>query len=71
MTSSKHDLTQPEDRPRDDLEDNPGIGQSRGLFATGANPNDEAGENTVEGDVENDSGTQGQAPETKLGRTNA
>ncbi|MDT8758111.1 hypothetical protein MZO42_05320 [Sphingomonas psychrotolerans] len=71
MTSSKHDPTRPEDRPRDDLEDNPGIGQSKGLFATGGDPNDEAGENTVEGDVENDAGAQGQAPESKLGRTNA
>ena len=71
MTSSKHDLTGPEDRSRDDLEDNPGIGQSKGLFATGGDANDEAGENTVEGDVENDAGAQGQAPESKLGRTNA
>ena len=71
MTSSQHDKTQPKDRPRDDLEDNPGIGQSKGLFRTGADPNEAAGENTTEGDVENDAGAQGQAPEGKMGRTNA
>jgi hypothetical protein len=71
MTSSKHEDTRADERSRDDLEENPGIGQSKGLFATGADPNDEAGENTVEGDVENDAGAQGQAPEAKLGRTNA
>lgn len=71
MTSTKHDKTQPEDRPRDDLLDNPGIGQSKGLFAPGADSNELAGENTMEGDVENDAGAQGQAPEHKLGRTNA
>jgi len=70
MTSTKHEKTQPEDRPRDDLMDNPGIGQSKGLFATGADPNDEAGVNTVEGDVENDTGAQSQVPEGRIGRTN-
>jgi hypothetical protein len=70
MTSSKHDQTQPDERPRDDLEENPGIGQSKGLFATGASPNEAAGENTMEGDVENDTGAQGQVSEDQLGRTN-
>ncbi|MGK6355007.1 hypothetical protein ACMGDH_07235 [Sphingomonas sp. DT-207] len=70
MTSSKHDETQPKGRPRDDLMENPGIGQSKGLFATGADPNELAGENAMEGDVENEAGAQGQASDTRLGRTN-
>jgi hypothetical protein len=43
-----------------DLDDNPGIGQSKGTFATGEDPDTAEGENTVEGDVENASGPQGQ-----------
>ena len=70
MNTVKHDKTRPEDRPRDDLEDNPGIGQSAGLFATGADPNELAGESTMEGDVENNAGAADQASETRLGRTN-
>ena len=60
--SNKHPApdAQPADLP-DDLDENPGIGQSKGLFAR-----EEAGEgsliegrNTVEGDTENDGGTAG------------
>ena len=62
----------PTDLP-DDLEENPGIGQSQGLFArTGADERDAAlieGENTVEGDVDNDAGL-GDGAETSPGRTN-
>jgi hypothetical protein len=39
---------------RNDLEHNPGIGQSKGSFATGIPPEEIEGENTSEGDVEND-----------------
>lgn len=53
-----------------DLEDNPGIGQSKGTFATGEDPEIIEGENTVEGDVENDPAPTGRIPEGKLGRTN-
>ena len=53
-----------------DLESNPGIGQSHGAFAMGGDLDDAEGDNTVEGDVENDAGPQGQATEGKLGRTN-
>ena len=52
-----------------DLQDNPGIGQSKGTFATGEDPDTAEGENTVKGDVENDPGPQGQVSE-RLGRTN-
>jgi hypothetical protein len=60
--SSKHSSPsrQAVDLP-DDLEENPGIGQSKGLFAR-----EEAGDasliegdNTVEGDTENDGGNAG------------
>jgi hypothetical protein len=44
----------------DDLERNPGIGQSKGVFAfETADPDLILGENTVEGDRENDAGIGG------------
>jgi hypothetical protein len=57
---------------QDDLERDPGVGQSKGLFAR--EDSDDAdlieGENTVEGDVENDA-TLGQGVDPdQLGRTN-
>lgn len=54
----------------DDLERNPDIGESKGTFATGEDPEEIAGENTVEGDVENDSTYGGGADPAQLGRTN-
>lgn len=53
-----------------DLRGNPGIGQSKGAYAMGGDLDFAEGENTVEGDVENEAGPQGQASEGKLGRTN-
>ena len=55
----------------DDLDENPGIGQSKGLFArTGSDDADQlAGENTVEGDVENDAAL-GKTADTDVGRQN-
>lgn len=53
-----------------DLERNPGIGQSKGSFATGADPEELAGGSTVEGDVENDTTPYGGVNERQLGRTN-
>jgi len=47
------------------LERNPGIGQSKGSFMTGIPPEEIKGENTVEGDSENNAGRFGQV---KLGR---
>lgn len=61
---------QPADLPDDD-DENPGIGQSKGLFSR-AGPRDSdliTGENTIEGDVENDASL-GQGAEKDLGRTN-
>ena len=70
MSSSKH--LGPDqaatDRP-DDLDQNPGIGQSKGLFAGGGDAELIEGDNTVEGDAENDAGSAG-GVSPKLGRTN-
>ena len=52
MTSSKHD--QGESPFQDDLDRNPGIGQSKGTTIAGGEPSDIEGENTVEGDTDND-----------------
>ncbi len=64
----------PDEQPvelQDDLERNPGIGSSEGLFARTSK--DDAnlieGDNTFEGDVENDGGPAG-GVDPELGRTN-
>jgi hypothetical protein len=54
----------------DDLDRNPGIGQSKGSSATGEDPEELAGENTVVGDVENDSTPTDGVPQEDRGRTN-
>jgi hypothetical protein len=65
MTSSKHDKG---DSPfQDDLERDPGIGQSKGL--TGGHPQTIKGENTSEGDIENDPTPIGSVDERDLGHT--
>lgn len=69
MSGSKHDKG-PSPFP-DDLERNPGIGQSEGSFATGEDPLELEGENTVEGDVENDPDQRtGAVRKDRLGHTN-
>ena len=55
---------------KDDLDRNPGIGESKGAFATGLDPHGIEGENTVEGDVENDTRPSGGVDPDQLGRTN-
>lgn len=56
---------------QDDLERNPGIGQSKGLFAraAGIDPELIEGDNTIEGDTENGAGRAG-GVNPRLGRTN-
>ena len=49
----------------EDLERNPGIGQSEGSFMTGIPPEEIEGENTVVGDTENNAGRAGQV---KIGK---
>ena len=71
MTSAKHDQTGIKDNPfPDDLEHDPAIGKSKGAFATGEDPESIDGENTVDGDVQNDSTYGGGADPDQLGRTN-
>lgn len=53
----------------EDLRRNPGIGQSKGTFATGEDPELIEGENTVEGDTENNAGRFGEV-KTDPGREN-
>jgi len=60
-----------------DLRGNPGIGQSKGVYAMSGSIDgslddleDAEGTNTVEGDVENDANRFGGITEGRLGRTN-
>ena len=69
MSTSKHENSQGSPFP-DDLERNPGIGQSKGAFATGEDPEELEGVNTSEGDVENQANKLGGADEDRPGRTN-
>ena len=60
-----------EDSPfSDDRDRDPKIGKSKGAFATGNDPELIDGENTVEGDVQNDSTYGGGVDPNQLGRTN-
>lgn len=54
----------------EDLDRNPGIGTSKGAFATGRDPKSIEGENRTEGDVENDVRPSGEVDADQLGRTN-
>jgi len=54
----------------EDLRRNPGIGQSKGTFASGIDPEEIEGENTFEGDVENDPDALGRVNADKIGRKN-
>jgi hypothetical protein len=70
MTSTKHDKSQDGGPFPDDLKRDPGIGQSKGIFARESDPDAQEGNNTVEGDVENDPNIFGGVDENRLGRTN-
>ena len=54
----------------EDLRRNPGIGQSKGAYAMGGDLDYAEGENTVEGDVENDTTATDGVPEDERGRSN-
>ena len=64
MTATKHE-TGANPKLDEDLKRNPGIGQSKGSFMTGLPPEEIEGENTVEGDTENNAGRAGQV---KIGK---
>ena len=70
MTSTKHAKSQGKGPFTDDLKRDPGIGQSKGIFARENDPDAQEGNNTVEGDVENDPNIFGGVDENHLGRTN-
>jgi hypothetical protein len=64
----------PKEQPvelQDDLDRNPGIGQSKGLFSEQSGEDAELidGDNTIEGDTDNDGGLAG-GVDPELGRTN-
>jgi hypothetical protein len=70
--SNKH--FRPDEQPvklQDDLERNPGIGSSKGLFARAGGEDEDLieGDNTFEGDTDNDGGNAG-GINPELGRTN-
>ena len=70
MSTSKHPLSGhgAEPLPNDDLERNPGIGQSRGL--SGGKLEEIEGDNTVEGDTANDVSPTGEVSPRHRGHTN-
>ena len=80
MTSTKHPrkfgdrkggLGGDTPRPPDDLDRNPGIGTSKGVFShTGVDPEDLEAQSTSEGDVMNDTTPQGAVDPNQQGRTN-
>ena len=82
MTSSKHakgdsghrdadrGLMSDTPRPPGDLERDPGIGTSKGVFGRGTEPMVLRAENTEEGDVMNDTTPQGGIDSGQQGRTN-
>jgi hypothetical protein len=72
MSTSKHPAPGEARPPRDDLQDDPGIGASRGTTMAGEDPHilREDGENTEEGDVGNDTDALGQPTAMKKHRTN-
>lgn len=68
MTDRKQGIAGP--KQDEDLEENPGIGQSKGAYASGEELEDAEGKNTVEGDVENDPQVDGSVDPDRLGRAN-
>jgi hypothetical protein len=70
MAPSKHPEGEGSGTFADDAKDNPGIGQSKGVFATGEEPEEIEGASTVEGDVLSDSSAGGGVDPEQRGRTN-
>lgn len=72
MSTSKHPPSghTPTTLPRDDLQDNPGIGASKGATISGEDPHFLQGESGDEGDVENDADATGAPTPQERHRTN-
>jgi hypothetical protein len=68
---SKHPLSghEPDPLPADDEDCDPGIGASKGTTISGEDPHILAGENTVEGDVDNDTTPAGGVDPNQRGRS--
>ena len=69
MAENKQSVAGP--KQDEDLKANPGIGQSKGAYASGEELDDAEGDNTVEGDIENDPEPDGSINPDRLGRTNS
>ena len=67
---SKHPQSGDAPQLRDDLNDNPGIGASKGTTISGEDPSFAEGENTIEGDVANETTEGGGIDPDQRGRTN-
>jgi hypothetical protein len=70
MTNLHPKTTTPSDK---DLKENPGIGTSKGMSKAGDLLDEDAmldGDNTFQGDVENDTNAQGGVDPDQMGRTN-
>ena len=78
MTASKHPKGGPNEeglgegvpRPPSDLERNPGIGSSKGVFGRGTDPEALQADGTDEGDVMNEATREGGVDPEHRGRTN-
>jgi hypothetical protein len=68
--TAKHSKTQPGQRPRSDLDVDPGIGRSKGSYMTGEDPKNLDGGSTFEGDVENETTREGGVDPNKTGLRN-
>ena len=68
--TGKHPKTKPEDRPRSDLDVDPGIGSSKGTTMSGEDPRNLDGGSTFEGDVMNQTSREGGVDPDQTGRTN-
>ena len=67
MTSKQPKTTTPTDA---DLKGNPGIGSSKGTTISGEDSDTIAGRSTSEGDVENETNSEGGVDPDHVGRTN-
>jgi len=70
MSKSKHPKANLGRNTRQDLDVNPGIGSSKGTYATGEDPRLIQGDNTIEGDIGNDTNAHGGVDPRQRGRTN-
>jgi|GEM_PF-1854053 hypothetical protein len=68
MADTKQGIAGP--KQDEDLEENPGIGQSKGAYSSGEELDVAEGDNTSEGDVQNDPQADGSVDPDRLAHTN-